>query len=235
MMSNSYDDEHRSAPAGETVEPVARSAYPTGNVFRRALLTLRVEGPRSFWFKLLGECGYRRLLLIERPLDQPIADYTPRLPVDVAMMAPSEVDDYLVFRPRNTRREIADRLRSGQLCFVARHQGRIVAAAWVSFQPAWVPFLGCWVDVAPDEAHIYDKFTLPDYRGYGIANAVRTHHMKHLQRAGFRRATGAVLPENVSSLRDDTRGGFGVYGVLGRIKLGPWQRVFRMPPPRGRR
>ena len=29
--------------------------------------------------------------------------------------------------------------------------------------------------------------------------------------------------------------GFRVYGVLGRVKLGPWQRVFRMPPPRGRR
>jgi hypothetical protein len=32
----------------------------------------------------------------------------------------------------------------------------------------------------------------------------------------------------------DTRGGFRVCGVLGRIKLGPWQRVFLLPPPRGR-
>lgn len=235
MMSCKYDDEHRSAPAGETVETVARSAYATGNVFRRALSTLRVEGPRSFWFKLLGECGYRRLLLVERPLDQPIADYTPRLPVDVAMLAQSELDDYVVFRGETPRGELADRLRSGQLCFVARYQGRIVAAAWVSFQPAWVRFLGCRTDVAPDEGYIYDKFTLPAYRGYGIANAVRTHHLKHLQRAGFRRAIGVVLPENVSSLRDDAKGGFRTYGVLGRIKLGPWQRVFRMPPPRGRR
>jgi GNAT superfamily N-acetyltransferase len=234
-MMSSKCDEHRSAPAGETGETVARSAYPTGNVFRRALLTLRVEGPKSFWFKLLGECGYRRLLLVERPLDQPIADYTPRLPVNVAMLAQSEVDDYLVFRPRNTRREIAERLRSGQLCFVARHEGRIVGASWACFQPAWIPFLGCSIDVTSDEAHIYDKFMLPTYRGYGIANAVRTHQLKHLQRAGYRRATGAVLPENVSSLRDDTRGGFRAYGVLARIKLGPWQRVFRMPPPRGRR
>jgi len=235
MMSRRCDDEHRSAPAAEAVEAVARSAYPTGNVFRRALMTLRVEGPRSFWFKLLAECGYRRLLLIERPLDQPIADYTPRLPVDVAMLAPGELDDYLAFRPETTRRELADRLGAGQLCFVARHQRCIVAAAWVSLQPIWMPFLGCRIDVAPDEAHIYDKFTLPTYRGYGIANAVRTHHLKHLQRAGLRRATGVVLPENVSGLRDDVKGGFRTYGVVGRLKLGPWQRAFRMPPPRGRR
>ena len=30
-----------------------RSVYPTGNVVRRALLTLRGEGVRSFWFKLV--------------------------------------------------------------------------------------------------------------------------------------------------------------------------------------
>jgi hypothetical protein len=55
-----------------------------------------------------------------------------------------------------------------------------------------------------------------------------------MQRAGLRRATGAVLPENASSLRDDTKGGFRIYGVLGRVQLGPWLRVFLMPPPRGR-
>ncbi|HXU54880.1 MAG TPA: GNAT family N-acetyltransferase [Casimicrobiaceae bacterium] len=233
MTSNEQD---RPRPlASETVGALARSAYPTGNVVRRALLTLRDEGLRSFGFKLLGLLGYRRLLLLERALDQPIADATPGLPVAVAMLAHDEVDDYLVFRPGSTRREIASRLRSGDMCFVARHQGRIVAAAWVAVQPVWVPFLGCRIDVAPDEAHIYDKFTLPAYRGHGIANAVRTHHLRHLQRAGLRRATGAVLPENASSLRDDGKGGFRAYGIIGRIRLGPWQRVFIMPPPRGRR
>ena len=234
MTSDEHGDERRPL-GGETLDAtLARSAYPTGNVIRRALLTLRNEGLKSFWFKLLGECGYRRLLLVERPLDCPVADFTPDLPVDVAMLAQDEVDDYLVFRPGTTRREIAGRLRSGDMCFVARREGRIVAAAWVATHPVWVPFLGCRIDVTPDEAHIYDKFTLPAYRGHGIANAVRTYHLKHLRRAGLLRATGAVLPENVSSLRDDTKGGFRVYGVLGRIKLGPWQRVFLMPPPRGR-
>jgi len=223
-----------SAAVDERGERVARSAYPTGTALRRALLTLRIEGPKSFWFKLLAECGYRRLLLVERSLDQPVVDFTPRLPVQVAMLAHSEVDDYLVFRPGTTRRDIAGRLRSGEMCFVARHQGHIVAAVWVAVQAVRVPFLGCQIDMAPGDAHIYDKFTTPAYRGRGIANAVRSFHLQHLQRAGFRRATGTVLPENVSSLRDDFRGGFRVYGMLGRVKVGRWQRVFLMPPPRDR-
>ena len=234
MNAPSRPTSRPSAAVDERGERVARSAYPTGTALRRALLTLRIEGPKSFWFKLLAECGYRRLLLVERSLDQPVVDFTPRLPVEVAMLAQSEVDDYLVFRPGTTRRDIAGRLRSGEMCFVARHQGRIVAAAWAAVQPVWVPFLGCQIDMAPGDAHIYDKFTAPAYRGRGIANGVRSFHLRHLQRAGFRRATGTVLPENVSSLRDDFRGGFRVYGMLGRVKVGRWQRVFLMPPPRDR-
>jgi GNAT superfamily N-acetyltransferase len=235
MMSRKLGDARRPPPVGEVADAVPRSAYPTGSAIRRALVTLRDEGPKSFWFKVLSECGYRRLLLLERALDQPIADFTPALPVDVAMLAESEIDDYLAFRASTSRGEIADRLRSGQMCFVARHEGRIVAAAWVAVQPVLVPFLGCQIEMAAGDAHIYDKFTLPAYRGEGISNAVRTHHLKHLQRAGYRRATGAVLPENASSLRDDTKGGFRTYGILCRIKVGPWQRVFQMPPSRGRR
>jgi ribosomal protein S18 acetylase RimI-like enzyme len=172
------------------------------------------------------------LLLVEHPLDQPVADFAPALPVDVAMLGPDDIDDYLAFRSGAARQEIAHRLQSGQMCFVARHRGRIIAGAWVAVQPLWIPFLGCQVAVAPGEGHIYDKFTAPDYRGHRIANAVRAYHLRYLQRAGFRRATGAVLPENVSSLRDDFRGGFRVYGMLARIKIGAWQRVFEMPPPR---
>lgn len=234
MSSPARPTSRPSAAVDQRAERVARSAYPTGNALRRALLTLRVEGPKSFWFKLLGEFGYRRLLLVERMLDQPVAAYTPRLPVDISMLEEREIDGYLAFRSGASRLDIAGRLRSGEMCFVARYQGKIVSGVWVAAQPVRVPFLGCQIDLAPGDAHIYDKFTAPAYRGYGIANAVRTFHLRHLQRAGFRRATGTVLPENASSLRDDFRGGFRVYGMLGRVKVGRWQRVFLMPPPRDR-
>ena len=212
-----------------------RSAYPAGNSIRRAVLTLRDEGLRSFWFKLLSQCGYRRLLLVERALDQPIADFTPGLPVDVAMLAQGELDEYLVFRPGRRGAKSPIDCAAGQMCFVARHQGRIVAAAWIAMQPVWVPFLGCRIDV--DRVRPTSTTSSRCRRIVATASPTRcaTYHLRHLQRAGFRRATGAVLPENVSSLRDDTKGGFRAYGMLGRIKIGRWQRVFLMPPPRRRR
>ncbi|MGH8798924.1 MAG: GNAT family N-acetyltransferase [Casimicrobiaceae bacterium] len=212
----------------------ARSAYPAGNALRRALVTLRQEGLRSFWFKVLSHCGYRRLLLLERPLDQPVPDFTPTLPVEVAMLTESRIDDFLAFRPTTVRTDAIERLRSGQMCFVAWHEDRIVAGAWISTRPLWLPYLGCEIAVDPGEAHIYDKFTLPAFRGCGIANAVRTVYLRDLQRAGYRRATSALLPENVSSLRDDRKGGFRPCGTLVRIQIGPWRRIFLMRGPGGR-
>ncbi len=184
------------------------------------MVTLREEGLRSFWFKLLSRCGYRRLLLVERLLDEPVPDFSSRLPVEVTMLTEREIDDYVAFRPNTARSDAIDRLRSRQICFVAWHDGRIVSGAWISVQPVWISYLGCAIAVDPGDAHVYDKFTLPAYRGYGIANAVRTFHLRHLQRAGYRRAVGAVLPENGSSLRDDRKGGFRPYGMLARIRIG---------------
>jgi predicted GNAT family acetyltransferase len=60
--------------------------------------------------------------------------------------------------------------------------------------------------MAPGDVHIYDKLSLPAYRGHGISNALRMHHLRYLQRAGYRRVIVAVLPENASSLRDILKG-----------------------------
>jgi GNAT superfamily N-acetyltransferase len=204
-----------------------RSVYPTGNAVRRALLTLRGEGVRSFWFKVLAQLGYRRLLLLDRQLVDAVPEFSPTLPVEIAQLTEGELDDYLAFRPDTGRADAIGRLDAGQMCFVARFDRRIVAANWIAMQPIRLCYLDCVLDMAPGEVCIYDKFILPAYRGHGISNALRTHHLRHLQRAGHQRVVVAVLPENASSLRDILKGGYRPCGIVGRIKVGPWQRHFR--------
>jgi GNAT superfamily N-acetyltransferase len=205
----------------------AKSVYPTGNAFRRAVLTLRGEGARSFWFKLLAQVGYRRLMLLEWHLDRPVQEFSPSLAVEVAQLAETELDEYLEFRPDTARGDASARLQAGQMCFVARHDRLIVAADWITLVPIRLSYLGCPLDMSPGDVHIYDKVTLPAYRGHGISNALRVHHLRYLQRAGYRRAVVAVLPENASSLRDILKGGYRPCGMIGRIKLGRWQWHFR--------
>lgn len=204
-----------------------RSSYPTGNAIQRARVTLQQEGLRSFWFKLLSELGYRRLLLFERPLDEPVPDFAPSLTVELARLAESDLDEYLGFRPDTEPRDVIERLRCDEMCFVARHKGQIVSGGWIAVRQRWIDYLGCAIDMAPGDAYSYDKFTLPDYRGNGIFNAVRAHHLRHLRAAGYRRAVVTVVPENKSSVRDIYKGGYRLCGMIGRIKIGPWQRHFR--------
>jgi ribosomal protein S18 acetylase RimI-like enzyme len=203
--------------------------YPEGNAGRRAIAVLRDEGLKSFWFKLASELGYRRLLLLERPLAQSIPELEPAVPLRIDTLKPSEVDDHLAFRPEMARACVLDRLRSAQVCFVARHESRIVSACWATTQTAWVEFLACGIAAAVGEVYLFDAFTLPDYRGQRAAPALCTHQLKHFQRAGVRRAIRATLPENVPALRAHAKCGFISFALIRRLRIGPWQCVFQRP------
>ena len=94
-------------------------------IVARAGDVLRREGFRALWFKILGETVYRRLVLVERPLALPVPDVAARVPVDVAFLQPTELAEYRAFRPETSEAELESRLRAGQICFVARHRGRM--------------------------------------------------------------------------------------------------------------
>ncbi len=193
----------------------------------RAWSVLRDEGLRSFSLKLASELGYRRLLLLERSLAQPIPDHTPRLPVAFDVLPRSAADAYAAFRPHAAGHGIVDRWDAGHLCFVARDGDRIVSACWVAMRNAWTDYLGCGVDLTPGDAYLFDAFTLPAYRGHGIALALCMQQLRHLAQAGRRRAIRATVPENAPAVAMHTRAGFRPAGTIVRLRIGPWQKILR--------
>jgi hypothetical protein len=201
--------------------------YPTGNAVRRAIAVLRYQGLRSFWFKILGELGYRRMLLLERSLAESVSEVTAGLPVHVDVLQESEVEDYLAFRPDTPRTHVTARLTMGHQCYLARHEGRIVAACWTATRPVWSEYLDCEIGLAAGDAYLFDRFTLPAFRGLRIGNVVRMHQLRSLQQAGFRRTISAIVLENKPALRDIAKGGARPFAVIGRIRIGRWQRTFR--------
>jgi GNAT superfamily N-acetyltransferase len=204
--------------------------YPTGHALTRAVGVLRDEGVRNFWFKLLSAGGvYRRLAMLERSLTQPIAEFAPEIAINVAVLRDDELDDYFAFRPDAERTRVMERARSGDMCFAARHEGRIVSACWVARRRMYAEFLRCDIVVATDEAYFFDAFTLPSYRGRDIAPALCAHQLRHFRKAGLRRAIRATIPENAPALRAHGKNGFRPYGMLTSIGLGRWRRSFFRP------
>jgi GNAT superfamily N-acetyltransferase len=208
-------------------------AAPAGDAVARAIEVLRDEGLGIFWIKLVAGLGfYRRLVLQERPLDHAVPDSTPVLPMRIELLKESEVDDYLALRPDATRARVVARLQAGHLCFVARHEGRVISTCWATARRAWIEFLACEIDLTAGDAYLFDAFTAPRHRGQGVAPAVCLHQLRYLQQAGYRRAIRATTVENRLALRVHAKSGFRPTGTLGRLKIGPWQRFFRRPWPR---
>lgn len=203
-------------------------------LFSRAWDVWRNEGPRSFWFKLCAGLGCYRLLVLERPLAEPIPEFEPRLPVGLQVVADDALDDYLAARPGTPCALVLDRWRAGDTCFVARHDGVVVATCWAATRRARAAYVGWDVDLPDGDVYLYDAYTAPAHRGAGVAKALCLYQLRHLRAAGLRRATRMTLPWNQPALRLHTSCGFRVVGVRGRIALGPWRHDFERPLRTGR-
>jgi len=206
-----------------------------GNVIQRASDILRSEGARVLWFRILGEIVYRRMILFELPLEEPLAAASAcQVPVTISRLQLDEVDEYSAFRPSMDPVEIRSRLEHGHLCWIARSEGTIVHTIWVATGSAWVRYLDCEIRLAPDEAYIYESYTAPAFRRLNI-NAARARVMaRYLCDCSFVRLLALVMPENPAGKQATISSGYRAAGVIGRMSLGPWQRHFSRLVPGAR-
>lgn len=190
---------------------------------RRAWQILRQEGFRSLWFHILGETVYRRAVLFERPLSDPIPSASATIPVDISLLKPSEVDEYVAFHPGLDAGEVRGRLDHGGKCFLCRHQGSIVNACWTGEGSVWIDYLGCRIELARDEAYVYNNYTDPRFRGRNIPLVRAAVMLQHFRDLGYRRLVAVVVPENKAAFRSPDKAGYRPIGVIGYIKIGPWR------------
>jgi GNAT superfamily N-acetyltransferase len=192
----------------------------------RAAEVLRAEGPRSLYFKTLGETVYRRLRLIERSISGPPPPVSCDLDVECRPLLPSEADAYLRFRPDSSREDILCRLEEGRLCAAVWHEGAIIHAGWAGLGRCWIEYLDMLVGLASDTAYVYEVFTAPEHRGKRVSS-VRWGLMKQwLLDRGVHREVAATWPENRAIARSVERGGYAAVGWIGWWGLGPLRRTF---------
>jgi RimJ/RimL family protein N-acetyltransferase len=193
---------------------------------RRAWEILRKEGFRSLWFHILGETFYRRVVLFERPLSDPIPSASAATPVEISLLKPSDVDEYVAFHPGLDAAKVRDRLDHGGKCFISRHQGSIVNACWTAEGSVWIDYLECSIQLAPDEAYVYNNYTDPRFRGRNISAVRAAVMLRHFRELGYRRLVAVVVPENKAAFRSPDKAGYRPIGLIGYIKIGPWRHDF---------
>jgi ribosomal protein S18 acetylase RimI-like enzyme len=204
----------------------ARERWKFRPALERASEVLRQESARGLWFKILGETMYRRLLLLERPLHEPILEVTARVPVVISLLKKTEIAEYAQFRTEADVSGIRSRLDAGQVCFVARYQGGLVSSSWGATNRAWIDYLSRELRLAPDEVYAYDSFTEPAFRGRSLDPARTAEKLRYFRAAGYRRMVCTVSLENRASLLSCAKVGYRPYGLIGYVQIGPRKRHF---------
>lgn len=200
------------------------SYYPSGNVLQRALSSLRHESLATVGHKLASGLGYRRLLRLERRLDEPIGEAQVALPVTIGLLGLDDAAAYAAARPETGRVPFERRLAEGWLAFAVRHEGRIVSTAWATTKRYRMDYLGRDIEIGDGDVCFTDAWTDPAWRGHSLAQALCEHQLRYFRDRGFRRALRATIPVNYSALRAHAKSGFRPTTLHVQLKIGPWRR-----------
>lgn len=194
-----------------------------GRVWRRGREIVRDEGWTRLAFIGLGDLGYRRFLVYERRLDEPILPVTPRLPILCEPFQPAAFDEYLRVHPLIPRAQLEERLARGDECYVARTDGRIAAVSWLSRDAHFFRSIGCRRELPAGEVDLYDSFTDPRLRGQRIAPALGVWVLERLRASGVTRAVLAIVPENAANRRARAKTGFRPFMRIDYVRVGGHQ------------
>jgi L-amino acid N-acyltransferase YncA len=210
--------------------PRGRIGYVRVGPWRRELgRPRRGYGLGGLAVRALGRTVYRRLLLTERPLDEPIPLLEATVPLEFAFLEPAEAGAYAAFRPDTPADEATRRLGRGERCWTARHDGRIVSARWVATEAAAIeiPYLGHRLELAPGQAYVYESFTAADQRGHGVSGAAGSRLARLLATEGYRTMLAAVWPDEQAILRANRKAGYRPIGTIHSVGAGRRRLTFR--------
>ncbi len=209
-----------------TEQDQTNQGWTIQRILERSREIYKKEGIWSLWIRILGETVYRRAVLFDRNLDEPVPGGSSRLPVTIRRLAENETEAYIEFQPDTDMVDLRRCMQDGHYCYVAWHNGRIVYALWGVTGSAWIDYLSSTIRLAPDETYLYESYTLPDFRGQNIPASMSTHIFRKLTEEGIRRGFCVVLPENKPAMRHVEKSGWNPCGMIGYVKLGPFRHEF---------
>jgi len=176
--------------------------------YKRAIDTLRYEGPHILLWRILKICLSPLGLLevahfYQKDLTQSIEEIQAEVDVAIGQATESDIDQLATLVARRygpvkdkewyselgIRDTILQRFRRGCKCFVGRIGTQIVHYNWIFFD--WeesVPGTGCFIHLKDDEALCNDTFTVEAWRGRAIHTASNSQMCLFLKQVGYRRA-----------------------------------------------
>jgi len=187
---------------------------PLGARLRRMY---REKGIAGFWYGVLGHAGYRRLLLLERGLGEPLPELTT---ADATLVRPLRAEDHAAFAAlgQESAVEFRKRLEHGHQCWGAWCSGVLRHVQWLALGEVWIEHLDCRLRLDERVVYVYRAFTDPEFRGRGLAPAVHARGLAAMRERGFTLALCGVAPGNRPALSPWLKVGYRRIGFASTLR-----------------
>jgi GNAT superfamily N-acetyltransferase len=101
------------------------------------------------------------------------------------------------------------RFNCGDICCVAKFEGKIVSYCWISLNGGYIEEIDRNINLKNNEIYLYDAFTESEFRGKSIFPCILTAILKYGRQKGYHKSLIFALSSNHPSLRAIKKAGFG--------------------------
>lgn len=159
---------------------------------------------------------YEKGIVYERPLAIEIPEVRTEAPIDVKIVSIEDIKRgkyngvMLAFGDdRETHQEALDRLRSGDVCFIAVICGTVVGFSWLYFRR--IKYEQAYereMEINGTEALIYNLEVFKQFRKSGVSNKLNEKQLRYLKSKNYKKALVIIKFDNIPSIKSFERLGF---------------------------
>ncbi|MDH5483419.1 MAG: GNAT family N-acetyltransferase [Candidatus Bathyarchaeota archaeon] len=141
-----------------------------------------------------------KCFVFEKELPDPSFEVKAKIEVDVKVVQSDDIpivsktfEDFATYAK--------ERFEKGCICFGAISNEKFVHLKWFGFHEMPVVEIDRQIWLSPDSAYLFGSFTVPDYRGLGIAPKVMEKAFQYLSGIGIKRVYAVQRQDNIPNLR----------------------------------
>lgn len=170
------------------------------------------------FFGLLGLVPFSRTLIfiildLTDFTDDVKKPYSFQLATTEDMQNEQKYQDYIK-RCGFTKKEIIYRLQKSLPLFILKENSKMVYFLWMEQKNATIKGFSMPLQLPQDIVYSSGAYTLPDYRGRGIASKIKKEVFHYLKEKGVKKVLAVDLPENTVALRINKKLGYKEYQTV---------------------
>lgn len=171
---------------------------------------IKAKEKGGIWFLLKKIFSVERWVIMKRDIDDPVLEIQMEGPFQVRKAG---IEDLHLFEDISKKvyvdvESCADRLRSGQTCYIALDQGRIIYFVWISSSDIQRTLTSHFIKLKHGEVCMYHALCLPEYKKKRIHSAIMSIRLKDLKEKSFKTAYVDCRTYNISQIKTLKRFGF---------------------------